>query len=378
MSKNIEILKNLLISIEDTRSKYNDFAENKISSLFKEEGNRRPPRDFKESSFLYIRSFDGDNGTRPFTNTPFWTSPDIKISPVNDISDYTTNLIAGKTYNINCKLRNKGDLMIPAVKVEFFLCTPSLGMDTRYAQNLGIAQMTEFLMPNATGEVNFRYTVSPTEAGHKCLFARAFSFSPLDIPNDPFLLDPRMDRHTAQLNLDFAMQASSIPFQLIHARNAVENITMRMMTRDEVFATRHPFVNSMKIIDSPKIAEELINNTKLSLKRGNHSQGELSGEKGKFQLISADKGDFVSLKEQQKMASEIKSVLASINKGVPKRKFQSFFERYKAMNEENIATQFQLHLPKLKLKKGECFGFHLVGVNEIWGEKGGITIIVLG
>ena len=94
--------------------------------------------------------------------------------------------------------------------------------------------------PAASAAAEFAYTVPPTESGHKCLFARCFSFSPLDLPIDDFALDPRLDRHVAQQNLNIVGQAQAFAFNLVHTPNARLRIALRPLQPEELLALRHP------------------------------------------------------------------------------------------------------------------------------------------
>lgn len=203
---------------------------------------RRPPGEFKDSSFLYLRSYPADIGNRPFSNIPFWRSPDIRLTPVTSVGPYTTELIAGETYRIRCTLRNRGDLAVPSAKVELFLTDPTLGFDTRFATRLtGIGTVpTAWVNPDGSDDTEFIWTVPPTESGHKCLFARAFSFSPLDLPADDFALDPCSDRHIAQQNLNIVGQSQAFSFNLVHAANALVRIELRPLDRDALLGLDHP------------------------------------------------------------------------------------------------------------------------------------------
>lgn len=93
----------------------------------------------------------------------------------------------------------------------------------------------------ASAAAEFAYTVPPTESGHKCLFARAFAFSPLELPIDDFQLDPRLDRHVAQQNLNIVGQAQD-SFRLVHAPNARLRIELRALEPEELLGLRHPML----------------------------------------------------------------------------------------------------------------------------------------
>src|SRR5690606_11778792 len=178
LNKANEAIKKLLAQRAEKGSKLKEALARMVQeSPLKE---RRPPRDFKDSSYLFIRSYEGDNGTRPGASVAYWRSPDLNVSPVSSLNSYISELNVGTLYNIKCLLHNRGDLMVPSAKVEFWLVTPSLGFDTRFAKKLGIAGT--WVDCYGSAEVNIQYLIPPSDAGHRCLFARVFSFSPLDIP----------------------------------------------------------------------------------------------------------------------------------------------------------------------------------------------------
>ena len=78
--------------------------------------------------------------------------------------------------------------------------------------------------PTAPREVSLDYVVPPALSGHRCLFARVFSFSPLDLPIDDFALDPRIDRHVGQLNLYDRRAGDELHLDWIHLANAAERL----------------------------------------------------------------------------------------------------------------------------------------------------------
>ena len=219
------------------REAYSEEALARLREVFHRR-DRKPPEVFHDSSFLYIRSFDGDIGIRPFSGIVHWHSPDLLVSPITSVGAYTTTLQAGDTYVIRTVLRNRGDLAVPSAKVELFLTDPTLGFDTRFATRLtGLGNVpSAWVTSGGSAAAEFAYTVPPTEAGHKCLFARCFSFSPLELPIDDFALDPRLDRHVAQQNLNIVGQAQAFAFNLVHRPNARIRIALRPLQPEELLA----------------------------------------------------------------------------------------------------------------------------------------------
>ena len=86
MTKNIEAIREFLNRLKKERNGYSEKTLTRIAKLYTSRNHKRPhPDTFKESSYLYIRSYNGDTGVRPFSGITFWNSPDINISPVNSI-----------------------------------------------------------------------------------------------------------------------------------------------------------------------------------------------------------------------------------------------------------------------------------------------------
>ena len=74
--------------------------------------------------------------------------------------------------------------------------------------------------------------------GHRCLFARVFSFSPLDLPLDDYALSPVPDRHIAQLNLNIVANGDKLLLDWFHLPNADEQLELVPMTAPMIRALR--------------------------------------------------------------------------------------------------------------------------------------------
>lgn len=340
MSAAEEYLKELL----SRREPYKGDALGELAGEFRKR-ERRPPKVFKDSSFLYMRSYAGDIGVRPFSGITFWRSPDIQISPVTNIAAYTTELEAGETYIVRCALRNRGDVAVPSAKVELFLTDPSLGFDTRYAQNLTLGKVpATWVAPGATASTVFQWTVSPSESGHKCLFARAFSFSPVDLPASVYALDPRTDRHVAQKNLNIAKQAQNFSFQIIHPPVARMRIELRALQRDELLRLCEPAL--AEVAPAAKWPE-----------RGWGSLAKIELEdrgEGKVSIELTPEGALL-IAEGERQGGE--------KEPLPHR------------------TRLRMTVPDLGLKPGEAVGLDITAVdesNEELGPVGGITLVIVG
>ena len=376
--QNIKEANRYIAELRSKASAYREFSKEKIPALFgKDQKERRPPREFVDSSFLYIRSYDGDIGIRPFSGIVFWNSPDITVAPLNDLSAYTQLLDGGKTYQFNCNVRNRGDLVVPSAKVEFFLCNPTLGFDTRFATKLGVT--SGWVNPYNTTKVGIQYSIPPDFSGHKCLFARTFSFAPVDLPIDDYQLSPTLDRHVAQLNLDFVAQASAYQFNLVHLPNAMDQIHLVPLKAADLIALRHPFQADFKM--SRTGIARLLMNGKVTLLQGerNHTQARIKRSRNTIQFVSKNEKE-LSLEEQSAITKNLHAVLRKKNEYTgPQSEFREAFRAYRKMNQPMQQSTLEMQIPHLGLAKGEATAFNIVCTNKVTGEiKGGITVIVTG
>jgi hypothetical protein len=383
MSK-IEEANEFIRRLQEQRGAYERFTEDRVTPLFldNDQGERRPPRHFKDSSFLYMRSYDGDNGSRPFSNQVFWLSPDINVSPVSSSSTYTRTLNVGETYNISCVLRNRGDLAVPSAKVELWLTDPSLGFDTRFANHLTLGTVpSAWVSSNAMAVVNSTYTVPPTDIGHKCLFARAFSFAPLDVPIDDFRLDPTIDRHIAQQNLNIVQQGQPFHFNWIHAPNANQVIQFVPMNRDEVLALRHPILAEASPIDEFPV-EGWTQMTMVELTETNAEEIEISTEHNSL-VVSTRDADSIDLATLREINLKVRQVLTEIHAGeTHMADHRELFAKYREVNSHARRSIFKMQVPDLGLREGQAVGVHIRSIDSInngTGEVlGGVTLLIVG
>jgi hypothetical protein len=234
------------------------------------------------------------------------------------------------------------------------------------------------LLPTTNDQANFLYQVPMTEAGHKCLFARTYSFSPVDKPFDLYMLDPRLDRHIAQKNLNFVPQNAAYSFNLIHQPNAVETIVFVPLAIDQIHAIQHPTLRNLKILNL-RSAEQL---QKIKIEITGESTAKLSRnrEDGSWSFKSASRRNALSLDQQSNLLKRMEAIIHAVYSGGSN--FTHFKEELKAFREMNkavVKTTMQFNIPDLGLSKGTAAAFDIVNVNVINGEvKGGITVIVMG
>lgn len=337
---------------------------------------RKPPRDFKDSSYLYIRSYDSDNGTRPgLSNVPYWISPDINIAPVSSLNSYTTELNVGTVYNIDCLLHNRGDLNVPAANVEFYLVTPSLGFDTRFAKKLAV--VNTWVGCYQSSKVSVQYLVPPDDAGHRCLFARAFSFSPKDYPAFDTLLNPYYDRHVGQKNLNIAQQQTAMQIQLLHMPQADITVRLNPMGREAILALRHASANDYKILERDR-AEKMIGGFNFGFAE-KEPGAQITMERGVAMVRFNRKSKF-TLNDQVRLPGKIKDVSRAIlpGKAIPAR-LKNNINTLRMMTQEQTMTLMNLNIPNLGLKKGEMTGIEITATNNATKEIfGGITLLITG
>ena len=376
MSVNVKKAAGYISSLRKSREEYLNKVPAQLAKIYNGKDKRPKPDHFRESSFLYIRSYNGDTGIRPFSGINFWNSPDITINPISNSSINTTELHGGNTYNIRCRLHNRGDLMIPYPKVEFFLTDPSLGFNTTVAKLLGLTQLQGLLLPASNDEALMRYTVPASEAGHKCLFARTYSFSPLDKPFDLHALDPRLDRHIGQQNLNIIPQGSTYTFNLVHQPNAMETIEFRPLTVRQVMILQHPALQELKITALKDT--KMLSRIKVAVATKTTHEIGMKSEKGIWQVTASGKG--ISLDKQGEIFKSTNAILKAIHAGKGSHQhFKKELKPFTDMNRHVAVTAFQMAIPDFGTRKGYAVGFEIVNINRIDGSiKGGITIIATG
>lgn len=348
-----------------------------LDPLYRER-DRKPPGDFVESSFLYMRSCDADNGSRPFPCPVFWLSPDLRVAPLSNLGAPTRELVAGGTYRFTAVVRNRGDLIVPSAKVEFWLVTPTLGFDTRFAVKIGVA--ADRVMAFSATEVSVDYTVPPTVSGHRCLFARVFSFAPLDIPVDDFALNPVIDRHVAQQNLDIVASGESFVLDWVHHRNAMEAFEIVPMD-----ATALRMVRRMEVVPPTLTTRPgdgwaaLIGEIGIDFGRPDTPGVDIdvSRTEAGLQLVSKDP-EAVAIEQQGALTKQVQSLIAALEAGRPvDGDARKLLAEYRAMTGQTVRSQVKLAIPDFGLKPGRGLPLNLVRRDMTTGEIiGGVGLII--
>ena len=359
-------------------------ARRRLNPLFGRdgrEGGRKGPDDFVESSFLYMRSCDADTGSRPIPCPVFWLSPDLRVAPVSNLGMPTRQLQAGQTYRLTATLRNRGDLIVPSAKVEFWLVTPSLGFDTRHATKIGVT--AGMVMPFGATEVGLDYTVPPSMSGHRCLFARAFSFAPLDIPVDDFALNPVIDRHVAQLNLDIVAQGTTFRLDWIHHRNAREALEILPMDAATLRAIRREEMAPLTLT-APRLRggmAELLRRIELSATPPEVRGARIGVERSETGLVltSTDRRA-TGIDAQLGLTRQAQAVIAAMEAGkTVGEEGRKILRAFRAMTAETLRTEVTLALPDLGLKRNRGLALQVVRRDLSTGQvTGGVALVVAG
>jgi hypothetical protein len=362
-----------LRGVRKQRERYREFVREQVEPAFRGEGqDRRPPREFVDSAFLFIRSDAADQGVRPRVTPWFWLSPDIKVSPLSSPGAYTETLTTGVTYDLACTVRNRGDLVVPSAKVEFWLTDPTIGFDTRFAKPLTRGRVpTAWVNPAAAETVHAPYTVVPDDAGHKCLIARTFSFSPADLPVHDTWLDPTMDRHVAQLNLNIVHQGQPFGFNWIHFPNTLERMRLVAATAEDTLRLAHPALADRTIGDVRE-GRTLLRRAELHLAdAGSRVDTTLEGA----DLMLSGRGDGPSLDDQIRVRRLMEEVAAG---AVPRDRARDIAREQRKQVHAVVRSRFEMRVPDLGLARGQAAALHLTATDSSDQVRGGVTLLVLG
>ena len=184
--------------------------------------NRAP----KMLPFLLIRSFTGDNGTRPF-NQVFWESPDIWTAPGDPANapaippTHGGVLTAGVPNTVYALVWNLGRAPLTGVVVAFYWVNPSLAIDGANAHLIGMQRfdLGPRNSPQCRKLVKCPKPWIPVieNDGHECLIVRAWGFGDAAVSANQW--SPWLDRHVAQRNV--AVVANVTQMQRIVSRFAL-------------------------------------------------------------------------------------------------------------------------------------------------------------
>jgi hypothetical protein len=187
----------------------------------------------KFQPYLLIRSVLGDRGDRPI-NIPFWESPDIWTAAGPPAAapavppDHGGVVNAGQPNTVYAHVWNLGFAPLAGVRVEFFWCNPSLGIDATHAHPIGMAHVE---LGGRGSPGSHKLVKCPTpwvpvmeNGGHECLVARASGFGDPVGNND---WAPWLNRHVGQRNVSVLAAGAAIG-QLVHSLNLTRAATARV------------------------------------------------------------------------------------------------------------------------------------------------------
>jgi hypothetical protein len=331
-------------------------------------------KEFVPSSFLYIRSIASDAGLRPLpNNTVFWISPDISIRPLSGVGSPTQTLQAGVAYQVEINLRNRGDVPVPNANVEIFLCDPTIGFDTRFARKLGVG--ATWVPGIGSGSVRIPVVVPASEAGHKCMFARVYSFSPLDIPNHDTSLNPFHDRHVAQLNLNIVNVGAIVQFNIVHQANFQGQIQLEPALLQEIVSAGQERLARKRFKGLEEKPAEMLSRMGMTLTVNGKSKVVLESTRAGLQISS--KGEGPSLERQRDFSERRRRVYAAASAGRETREeLLKIHSMQRKLDLSQVQSSFQLIVPKLQNQDESVTAFHLSARDSFGDVVGGFTLLV--
>ncbi len=173
--------------------------------------------------FLVIRANQGDHGTRPF-NGIFWESPDIFVAPdmeAENAPDQPPTLgglaKAGVANTLWAHIWNLGRSPAYNVRIEFYWCNPSLGINASSANLIGFTytDLGDRYSNKAHKIVKCPQTWIPAfvNNGHECLVVRVFEPLLDSLPANQW--EVSKDRHIGQRNIAVVNAASPAHLELM-------------------------------------------------------------------------------------------------------------------------------------------------------------------
>jgi hypothetical protein len=209
-------------STGDTKTAFLDAVFGIVKDSGRPKGVKMPPRKDSYLPFLVIRAVPGDHGNRPFSGV-FWESPDIFVAPNMEASTAPAKpptlggmAVAGKPNTLWARVWNLGLAPGVNVRVEFYWCNPSLGINSVNAKLIGAAyvDLGNRFSTTACQIVKCPQTWVPTfeNDGHECLVVRVFE--PLLDPVSNSVWEVAKDRHTGQRNIAVVQAQSPAHLEL--------------------------------------------------------------------------------------------------------------------------------------------------------------------
>lgn len=331
-------------------------------------GNRdKKPEEFKDKTFLYIRSVESDTGSRPMPGgTIFWNSCDIELYDSSGTLIPANQMQLNQTYTITVLVHNEGDMTCNSCVVELFICNPSIGFDRTHATQVGI--QSHIIMGHNTVTARFLFKPGAGDLGHRCMFARAYSYVSADMPLSADAFNPVADRHIGQQNLSIIDQGNAFEFNVfVPVRLKTQNLTLKLNQN------KAP-VGNIKL----KGFENLVTtNRTISGKRFLFLQNIGTDNK-------SDKNQSAGITREQK--SFLIRLLLFILSMIFRKKYDpSRFEAMKAVGDNTWTKKFSaglnkmtMQIPFLFLGPGKATQFEIEMTDEAGKSLGGFTLIVKG
>ena len=226
-----------MITVEKIHQ-YRQLEEEQIklfSSLASLGTSSHPPL-FTDSSFLFLRATEEDDGSRALpSDVAFWNSPDIELRDNDGFFVTTNEILSGKPYTVEVNVNNAGDADAHVAFVELYICDPSIGFDRQHAKLIGIQNIS--ILGQSTSKAIFQFLGQHDHIGHKCFFARTFCFANKEISENLDMFDVLNDRLVAQQNISIVSQESELAFILSkpQAENRFELVIEQVRKIPDVF-----------------------------------------------------------------------------------------------------------------------------------------------
>lgn len=341
------------------------FRAKKMSrTLYKNKKGSDGRGESREATYLYIRAFDGDNGSRPVPDeTVFWMSPDIQIYDPNGVQILTSELKANVEHTIKVIVQNDGDHDCNSCTVDLFFDDPSVGFSVTASEALGI--LLGPVSNHSTAGFEFRFTPTGEMIGHKCIFARAYSIINNDYPADLINLYAAADRHIGQRNLNIMAQGEKINIKVNRSRAKIKRLLKIAIKQEkQIAAEAHLPGLSKYFISQNKIKEDGISVNRLKIDEppaavdpSRTGSPVRTGTTSSTRILNINKPGIQAKLEVIKRSGKLEW-------------------KYSSNDEQDF---IQVAIPNLGLKANEMVPLTIRAYDAASGETvGGITIIVHG
>lgn len=322
---------------------------------------------FEASTFLYIRAFDGDNGSRPISpGQTYCLSPDLELYLNGAVVDTDRPLLPETHYTVQVTVTNDGDLDCNLCTVDLYLCNLSLGFNTKGGQLIGISNAR--IDAHSKTTVEFPFTTTKDMEGHRCMFARAYSLVSHDYPTDLTNFNTYADRHIGQQNLNIVRQGGSFDFEI--------NRQIGGKARDVHIV----FQQELDLFDKYRFMKQ-----KFVLSKRQINADQIKLYTGKEQLIRPDIIKKIAKgRVTPSIFGKLNPKVPNLNEKVLETKL-SYLPITKRIEQdrwlhriESGTNTMKIEIPKLGLNNNEAVPMKLSAVDPETGESiGEITVIVI-